>query len=71
MATAEFAQPVVIHGTLEKKSLGKSLFSQATGRSSWKERYIVVFPSEIRWYEKAETDASGNAVIKSQRLGYL
>ena len=68
------SQSVVIHGTLEKKSLGKSLSTRvfsSTGVVSWKFRYIVVFQTEVRWYEKAETDAKGNAIINSKRCGYL
>jgi len=30
-----------------------------------------VFPTEIRWYEKADIDAKGNATISSKRCGYL
>eukprot|EP00966_Prymnesium_polylepis_P132969 3073602-Prymnesium_polylepis.1 len=65
------AQQVIIHGNLEKRSMGKSFFRATTGVASWKERYIVVFPTEVRWYEKAETDAKGNAVINSKRCGFI
>ena len=56
----------LIHGYLEKRSVGRSLRTKALG-GNWKRRYIVVFPAEVRWYEHAEVDADGTASIKADR----
>ena len=65
----------LMHGELEKRSMGKSLSTRAllstTGVASWKARYIVIFPNEVRWYPKAEVDAEGNATISKKPLGFL
>jgi hypothetical protein len=54
----------VIHGQLEKRSLGRSLSTKALG-GTWKTRYIVTFPSEIRWYERAEVMHPSRCCIQS------
>ena len=63
MSSAQF------HGYLEKRSVGRSLFPVG---HNWRRRYIVLFATEIRWYEKADTNkTTGNVNIKGKRLGSI
>ncbi|KAL1508731.1 hypothetical protein AB1Y20_004826 [Prymnesium parvum] len=61
---------VVFHGSLQRRGTGRT----TTGaiRYRWKRLYIVLFPGEIRWYDKAEVNkTTGAAEIQGKCLGAL
>ena len=68
-ADKQYPQTAIIHGNLEKRSLGKSWARKASGFASWKLRYIVVFPTEVRWYEGAHALAVPNRCLLWLMLG--
>eukprot|EP00966_Prymnesium_polylepis_P133613 3088339-Prymnesium_polylepis.1 len=62
----------LLHGPLEKRPLGKSISTRnLLALAGWKDRHLVLFPTQVSWFEKATTDEEGNVKISGAPLGSL
>lgn len=60
LAVNQAATPMssaAFHGSLEKRSIGRT--TSGAIRHPWRRRYVVLYPGELRWYEKAEVRPPG------------